>query len=254
MTLQLVYAGRPEKAAAYKAEIQDQAETFGFDPAAISAMEKPVLVRVVEADLTPEEMAIKSRQYNQTTTQKLQAKAEGVSRARMIKPETLGMLSADMADFDTLRQFLDSPSSKPFVDALLRDGMLEQNEISSLTEKNGRLNDKGKKLVEDALRGLIVPDYDILSTVPPAVLNKLDRAIPALARLKARGEGWDMSGVVTAALRLIGKADAAGRKVDSWLARPIFWKPTRTRSARPCRHWRSPFPTRHRRKFRRALT
>lgn len=217
MTLQLVYADRPDSAAAYRQTLTDQAAGFGLDPAALEGMRRPILVRVVDERMTPEEMAVKSRLYNQTTTQKLQAKAEGVSRARMISPATLAALSADMADFDTLRQFLDSPRSKGFVGLLLQDGVIEQTEISSLTEKGGRLNDSGKKLVEDALRGMVVADYDVLEALPASVLNKLDRTIPALARLKARGEGWDMGHVLTAALRIVGKAAAEGRKVEGWL-------------------------------------
>lgn len=217
MTLQLVYAENAESARAYGAKLRQEAARFGIDPAALGSMKRPILVRVVEGRMTPKEMAVKSRLYNQTTTQKLQAKAEGVSRARMISPATLAALSADMAEFDTLRQFMDSPRSKGFVGLLLQDGVIGQTEISSLTEKDDRLNDSGKKLVEDALRGMVVADYDVLESLPASVLNKLDRAIPALARLKARGEGWDMSHALTAALRIVGKATAEGRKVEGWL-------------------------------------
>ncbi len=217
MTLQLVYADRPDSAAAYRQALTDQAAGFGLDPAGIEGMRRPILVRVVEGRMTPEEMSVKSRLYNQTTTQKLQAKAEGVSRGRMISAESLAALSEGLAEFDTLRQFMDSPRSKGFVGLLLQDGVIEQTEVSSLTEKNGRLNDSGKKLVEDALRGMVVADYDVLEALPASVLNKLDRAIPALARLKARGEGWDMSHALTAALRMVGKATAEGRKVEGWL-------------------------------------
>lgn len=217
MTLQLVYADRPNSAAAYRQNLTRQAAGFGIEPVALERMRRPILVRVVDGHMTPEEMAVKSRLYNQTTTQKLQAKAEGVSRARMITPTTLAAFSVDMADFDTLRQFLDSPRSKGFVRLLLQDGVIEQTEFFSLTEKGGRLNDSGKKLVEDALRGKVVADYDILEALPASVLNKLDRTIPALARLKARGEGWDLSHALTAALRIVGKAAAEGRKVEDWL-------------------------------------
>jgi hypothetical protein len=181
MTLQLVYTHSPEKAEAYKAMLREKAAQFGVDPAALDAMQQPILIRVVDDELTPEEMAVKSRLYNQTTTQKLQAKAEGVSRAKMISEETLGLLSADMAEFDTLRQFLDSPKSIDFVNALMRDGVLEQAEISSLTEKTGRLNDAGKTQVENALRGMIVADYDVLSSVPPSVKAAAKETIRKLA-------------------------------------------------------------------------
>lgn len=154
--------------------------------------------------------------------QGIQSKAEGVSRARMLSPDTLDILAADMAEFDTLRAFLDSASSKRFTAALLRDGVLEQTQLSRLTEKNGLLNDAGKSLVENALRGLIVPDYDILTAVPSSVLNKLDRAVPALARLKARGTA---AGLARRSPRGCGRAKPAVRcmqtgRCPAWRRRP----------------------------------
>lgn len=217
MTLQLVYADNAQGAENYRTQLAEKAAQFGLDADDVASLRQPILVRVVEGDMAADDMAVKSRQYNQTTTQKLQAKAEGVSRARLLSAETLAELSADMADFDTLRQFFDSPKSRSFVQSLLRDGVLEQTEISSLTDKNGRLNENGKSLVENALRGLVVPDYDILAATPPAVLNKLDRIIPALAKLMARGEGWDLTGVVVPALRLVGAAAKENRKLEGWL-------------------------------------
>jgi hypothetical protein len=61
-----------------------------------------------------------------------------------------------------------------------------------------------------------VADYDTLAAAPASVLNKLDRAVPSLARLKARGEGWDLSAAVTAALRQINHAQSRGVPVDAW--------------------------------------
>jgi hypothetical protein len=57
---------------------------------------------------------------------------------------------------------------------------------------------------------------DTLAATPSSALNKLDRAVPSLARLKARGEGWDLSGAVTAALRQIIHAESRGVSVDAW--------------------------------------
>ncbi|MDR2160818.1 MAG: hypothetical protein LBO77_01580 [Desulfovibrio sp.] len=216
MSIQLAYTKHPDKANAYREYIADQASIYGLDASSVSGMERPVLVRVVEGGDTAE-MGKLARLYNQTMMQGLQSKAEGVSKARLISRGTLDLLAKDMADFDSLREFLDAAASRGFVEALLKDGVLEQTQISRLTEKNGRLNDAGKTLAENALRGMVVPDYDILSAAPPSALKKLDRVIPALARLKARGEGWDMSGVVSAALRLVGKAATARERVDVWL-------------------------------------
>jgi hypothetical protein len=203
MSLGLVYANSPEKAAAYKDALARRAAVFGIDPAAVEGMRQPVLVRVLDADLTPEQMAVKSRLYNQTSTQALQAKAEGVSKARLVSPDTLNIFAEGMKEFDSLREYLGSASSRKLVAALEKDGVLERTALARLVDSGGKLNDEGKTLVENALRGLVVADYDTLAAAPAAALNKLDRAVPSLARLKSRGEGWDLSGAVTAALRTI---------------------------------------------------
>ena len=217
MSMQLAYGRFPERAEGYRNALRQRAALFGLDPAAVDTFERPVLVRVVPGGEDVADMAVRSRLYNQSQTQGLQAKAEGVSKARLLTVETMVTLATDMEDFDSLREFLASAKSKDFISALVRDGVIEQTQLSRLTDASGKLNDAGKDLVENALRGHIVPDYDVLNTTPPAVLNKLDRAIPALARLKARGEGWDMSGVVTRALRVIASADAEGKDIGIYL-------------------------------------
>lgn len=217
MSLQVAYQNYREQADSYRKAIAEQAGQYGIDPESLAAYDAPVLVRVVDGDLASQDMAVKSRQYNQSQTQGLQTKAEGVSKARLISPESVSALAEGMKDFDSLRAFLDSGASKKFVEALKRDGVIEQTQVARLTDKNGKLNDEGKTLVENALRGMIVPDYDVLAEAPLSVLNKLDRGIPALAKLKARGEGWDMSGVVTAALRQINRAASQGQNVDVYL-------------------------------------
>jgi hypothetical protein len=214
MSLGLVYEVNPEKAGQYRQALVNEAAVYGIDGAAVQGMKQPVLVRVLETDLTPEEMAVKSRQYNQSATQALQAKAEGVSKARFISPDTLAVFAKDMEGFDSLREYLASAASKRLVAALENDGVLERTQIARLVDNGGRLNDEGKALVENALRGLVVADYDTLAASPAAALNKLDRAVPALARLKARGGGWDLSGAVTAALRQIVHAESRGINVD----------------------------------------
>ena len=217
MSLQVAYQNYQEQADSYRKAIAEQATQYNINPEELAGYDAPVLVRVVDGELAAQDMAVKSRQYNQSQTQGLQTKAEGVSKARLISPETISTLAEGMGDFDSLRGFLDSAASKKFVEALKRDGVIEQTQVARLTDKNGKLNEEGKTLVENALRGMIVPDYDVLAEAPPSVLNKLDRSIPALARLKARGEGWDMSGVVTAALRQINRATAQGQNVDVYL-------------------------------------
>ena len=218
MSIQLAYASHPERAEAYRSSLKKWGQMFGIDPAAVDSFQRPVLVRVVEGGQDAQAMAVKSRLYNQSQTQGLLAKAEGVSKGKLVSRETLDALTQGMEDFDTLRGFMASPKSKEFIQALFNDGVIEQTQLHRLTDEHGLLNDAGKDLVENALRGHIVQDYDVLAAAPAGVLANLDRSLPALARLKARREGWDMSGVVTRALKLINRAQKEDRALEIMLS------------------------------------
>ncbi|MBE6441282.1 MAG: hypothetical protein E7022_02975 [Desulfovibrio desulfuricans] len=217
MSVQMAYGSYPERAQGYKDALAKQAAAFGLDPAQVVAMQQPVLVRVVQTPMTRLEMAQASRRYNEVTTQALQAEAEGVSKSKLLTAETMAALAERMQEYGTLREFFDAAASREFVQRLMDDGVIERTQASRLTESDGRLNAEGKTLAENALRGVIVQDYDVIRNAPDSALNKIDRAIPYLAQLKARGEGWDMSGVVTEALRILGTAKNENQDVAVFL-------------------------------------
>ena len=210
MSLQLAYAAYPDKAAKYKQNLTKRAPLFGFTKRQVESMEKPVLVRVVNKKLDMDEMAQASRRFNESSTQALQLDAEGVSKSKLVTKGTLGILRENLQEFDSLREYLSSPQSKTLVDALVEDGVIEKVQLSRVTNNEGLLNAEGKVLVEATLRGLIVQDYDLIRKTPASVVAKIDRAIPALAQLKGRGEDWDISGVITKALKQLQKALGSG--------------------------------------------
>lgn len=215
MTLDLVYARHPEKAAAYRQALADKSSHFGLDAEKISAMNQPVLVRVV-ADMDLETMARKSREYNQTTTQKLQGGAEAISRARFFSDGTLAEIAAGVERNGKLAEYLTKAESAALVNRLVKDGVLLQTEYSSLTDANGLLNQQGRKLVKDALRGLIIADYDTLSRIPANIVAKLDLSVPALTRIRAAGPEWDLSGKITNAMKLIVEARKNKLDMEVW--------------------------------------
>ncbi len=210
MSMQLAYEAYPEKAEKYKETLAKMAFSFGFTKKQVENMQKPVLVRVVNKTLTKEEMAQMSRRFNEVSTQALQLDAEGVSKSKLVSRRTMGRLQTDLQEFDTLREYLSNRKSLSLISSLVDDGVIEQAQLSRITNDEGLLNGEGKELVEAVLRGLIVQDYDLIRVTPPSVMNKIDRAIPALAQLKARGGEWDLSKIVTKALQQIQKACGGG--------------------------------------------
>ena len=218
MTLQMVYGQHPEKAAAYRQALVDNASQFGIDPQAIANMKRPMLVRVVSGKFSPEDMAKRSREYNQTTTQQLQGEAEGISRARFVDKPTVNALIAGLQDGRTIDQFLASPESADFARVLQDAGVLQQQEVAALTHSgkgaSGKLNDAGKARVKMIMRGLVLPDYDVMTSLPKGVLDNLDAAIPGLALSRFRGEGFDLTGAFYDAMRFVAKANNEGTPVE----------------------------------------
>lgn len=210
MSMQLAWAAYPDKAKEYRQMLIDTAENYGFAPSQVEGMKKPTLVRVVSQDMDLEGMAQMSRRFNEVTTQSLQLDAEGVSKSKLVSKDTVATLREDLQDFETLREYLGDAKSKALVEALLKDGVIEQVQLSRITRDDGLLNSEGKELVEATLRGLIIQDYDIVRKTPASIIDKIDRAIPALAQLKGRGADWDMSELVTRALSQMQKALAGG--------------------------------------------
>lgn len=202
MSLQYAFENTPEKTTRYVEILKAKAANFGIAPETIDRFKRPVLVRVVTGGEKPkEEMAKLVRVYNQSFTQGINAKAEGVSRARLVTDESMGIVSQALDGFDSIRDYLASPQSKSLINALVADGVLENTQLSRLTVKEtGLLNDEGKRLVENVLRGKALDDFDLLEALPPAIQAKIDKVLSPLARVKARGGEWDITDKLKKAL------------------------------------------------------
>jgi len=227
MTLDLVYSEQPGRAKSYRDYLKRQADTFGLDPAQVDRFTNPVLVRLIDADLSGKELQKRVRLYNEPPTQAIEAKAEGVSKARLLSDGTMERLAADLEEFSTLREYLGNNKSKQLITDLIRDGALEQRELNKMTSgKTGLLSEDGKRSVEQIIRGRVIDDADLIEQIPPAMLQKLDKSIPALARVKARGEGWDIIEDLKLALGSYSRMKAAGfTRPDEYLAQVNAFEP-----------------------------
>lgn len=212
MSMQLAFT-RPDKLQEYRDYLAARAQSFGVDPASFSGMQAPVLVRVLQGGaLSQEEMAVASNAFNQVSTEELDVVAEGVSKSRRIDSRILTEIGSALENYDSLREYMGSRESRDLVQMLIEREIIAPNQVGRMVNaKTGLLTATGKDLLESALRGLIVQDYDILSNASEnmaSVLRKLDRAILPLVQLKRAGGKWDMSTIVTKALQQIYRADA----------------------------------------------
>ncbi len=220
-TLQLIYRDHPEKADLYKAELRYKAAQFGLDPAEVDLLKKPALVRVL--DETPADtkaLAKKVQLYDTPPTQAVDIKAEAISRARLVSPETMERIAGALEEHESLRAYMGKTGSKALIKDLVRDGVLDKTQLNRLiNQATGLLSDDGKQLVERTLLGTVIQDYDAMDAAPPAALNKIEKALPALAQLKARGEGWDITGMLNEALGVYTRFKATNfKRLDEYFA------------------------------------
>jgi hypothetical protein len=195
MSVQLAYANHPEKAAAMRSYLEEHAHEAGFTKEDVRTMKNPMLVRVVEhGGETKQEKQLLVRQMNESFTQSMDPRTMQVAMGRKLSEATLEELGSAMGPDETLNKFLSSKKSEGFVNALMREGIIDQRNSNQYFQKGTkRLNPDGQTLVARILVGRTVEDADLLSATRPSVINNLAQAIPFITQARAHGEKYDLS-------------------------------------------------------------
>lgn len=223
MALRLMYEQNPDQAAIYKDFLVKNAEKFGLKPEDVAAMERPVLTRMLmnaQADADINAFTRRVRLYNQSFTAGLEANSEYVSKARLLSDDSMKILADGLEGDTTLREYLGKTKAYDLFKSLVNDGVIEEAKVSTyFSDKTGTLTNQGKSLIEGVLRGKIIDDIDLLSAAPPAAMQRIDRAVPFLAKIKGQAEGWDVTGSLKSALEEYAKfKQTPFRTADEYLA------------------------------------
>ena len=200
--ISLSYDTFPEVAAKYRKAIEDAGfSTEGF--------KKPMLVDVIQTDMTPDEMNAFAADLNTSATQ------------RMSPTETAAMDRAALDDA-TLKLLNDGPidaaANRDFVANFM--GNLPRAERGALVERDGSLNADGKRRIENALVAEAYGDVDesVLRKFAEATDDNTRSVVGAMAdmagrwasmrRAMKRGEisaDFDMTAELTEALRKLSR-------------------------------------------------
>jgi 3'-phosphoadenosine 5'-phosphosulfate sulfotransferase (PAPS reductase)/FAD synthetase len=202
MALQLHYASNDPKAQETRDFLAENAGTYGFTEADVRSMKNPVVVRQVETpDKSQRALALLVHRYNESSSQELQPLAESVADARRLDDTTMSALTAIPED-GTLKEFLGSADSRPFVSALRNTGIINQRNATKYVEGDGLLNTAGKNLAESILTAAVLPDVKLLEDIDGQVRNSLTRAAPyVLAAAAGSDPDWDLRPALKAAAR-----------------------------------------------------
>ncbi|BDQ36294.1 hypothetical protein SYK_06540 [Pseudodesulfovibrio nedwellii] len=214
MTLQVVYESYPQHAEKYVSELKDSASIFGLTAEDVDGFEQPVLVRVVDMEgASPKELLKKSRIYNQNVTGGMGKMAQSVSLGNLISEDTLKELALDLSRYGdmTFSEYLSQNASRRIVKMLEENGVLDTTKRNEYWDDHYNvLNPDGKATVINAFRGLVFANPNTLERAPKRIVNKMDRILPALARL-SRNKNYDMSGLLQDVLDMFIEAEQAKR-------------------------------------------
>lgn len=218
MSIQHAYDGDGKSALAYRGALRTNAVRLGLDPASVDTMTRPVLVRRVAENLSPEDRQSLVTAMNDDFKDSREKRSEGVTRGERLSKKSLHMLAEGMNDVDagSLREFFDSSASIPLVEQLMVDGVLQETERNALVSPDGTLNPDGKTKVEAALRAFYVSGREALNKLPADIITKMDAALPQILLAANIGGEWtEMLAAVREANDLISAYKASSHKDPS---------------------------------------
>lgn len=220
MALQLHYAQGGKVARDY---LLANARQFGFSKAQIAELPDPVVVRVIEtsepdAPGHQKELQRLVRLLNVPLTQSLDVRSESVAEARRLSDEALDVLSVALMEDVSLAEYLSSPASRPFAQALRRSEILTNANVVRFLSADGQIfTEDGKRFIERLLLASLVPDAQLLDRTDGRVRESLARSAPWFLSAAAGGAEWDLRRAIEAASRDLIDMRREGLSVDAFL-------------------------------------
>lgn len=218
MILQRVYGRNAQGAQAYRSLLENRAQQFGIDPAALQGMKQPVLVRALrqdELDALPGGSKWAIRKTNVTGTAQLSAAERAAADAGQLSPELLehvGSVIEKAGPDATLNDALTGKSGTALVNKLIADGFFSEQERPALMDgKTGALTQAAKDRISKALVGQFFRDSDQIARTPASIKAKLERIAAPLSKVQGNPQ-WTLTPGFQQAIDLLEYADAHGIK------------------------------------------
>jgi hypothetical protein len=213
MTLQRVYAGNPEAAAAYRGMLEERAAHFGIDPEQVRGMKQPVLVRVIDDEHldTPAKAQNAITDFNKVGTAALTPAERAIADSRRVSQETLERVGDRLQELGpdaTLAQALNGQSGIAILERLIADGVISPQDAGALRTASA-LTQAGKDRVAALMLGRFFRDSDQLEGLEAGIRNKLGRLAAPVAKTESEG-AYDLAPHVRGAVDLLEQQRLSG--------------------------------------------
>ncbi|MFA6031232.1 MAG: hypothetical protein WC969_15370 [Elusimicrobiota bacterium] len=227
MMIRRAYAEDTPAATAYRQDLVRRAAEFGLQVEQVKKLHQPILVRVVQgltAASPVRELSAAVRRYNETMTAALDDRARAVAKARQLSENTIATLGELLAGAGekSLRDLMrDSPEA--FLRVLEADGIITAQNRADWTI-SGALTDRAKDELEGMFLGRVLGTSQRLSTTSPAILRKVERAVPFLVKVEGVNPSFSRLGTLQAAVDLVNEAAAHKMTLEQLLDQPNMFK------------------------------
>lgn len=183
MGLKLAYM-RGAEGEAYKQYLVKEAPTFGLDPDDVASMKHPVLVReMTNTDLPNMERSEGTRlvdDLNKSASQSLDPVAEAVKNSQRLDSGQIDRVISALGEHDSINDAVRRPGiSKQLTQVMESAGVIDARTRPQFIT-DGKLNDKGADMLSDMLLARVMPDSEMLRTVPKSLKNRIVKAVPSL--------------------------------------------------------------------------
>ena len=214
------YAGAPQAAAQYRAQLEENAQRFGLDAQRIRGMKKPVLVRRVTQDADTRQLAVQSNQPAGLRMSDMEQAALDAER-----------MGANLADLHIHEDGSIAPTQHNHEVIARALGGYTTEEAGEFMAADGGLSQAGLRRVRNAILYRAYGKSDVLTRLLEApdadmrnVGTALLRAAGSLAEnRRAMDENhipaeYDIAADLEAAIAALSRIRASGQHVESFLA------------------------------------
>jgi len=193
----------------YAALVQ-RAEQFGIDKTAVVGVKNPVLVRLMDRNVTDTSDLVRyGLEMNRDSSQGMSSAEQSAALSRLLTPSVVermaGIFSSVSGDA-SLRSAM-RLRARDIGDVLRDAGIVDETKRAAYFTEDGDLTERAKELVEDALAGLTVTNPNTIRRASNSVKDKLGRVGMDFVKMRSAGEEWNLASYNTDAAELLHRAE-----------------------------------------------
>lgn len=176
----------------YREYLKKSAGLFGFTVADVEAFRRPVVVRLVEIEMT--QCALYSNKLNKGLTQGMDFLTNTISLGRQLSDRDVQRIGETFegAGVETPSQAIEKVGvARTLIDIFRKAQIITAQNTSEWLSADGSFSDHGALMVKHTLLGIVLPDKKMIEFAR-SYTNHILKALPILVQIKSLPEQWNI--------------------------------------------------------------